>query len=267
MFTRSTSDTRTVCEFCASAGRQNWPDAYRFCDCADCVCRRTSDTSDDCREFDTSDASEVCGEFSLDAIRVHLAGSELAPSSPDVNTGYFHPDRVYSELVTLPGIPTNICGTCAVDVLYDVYYFEAPDGTRTGCEHCGRLNLAVGNRPWAPVGATFPVGAPRICEVCLATTPNCVCPAPSSPDVAELVRGADLAPVEWLDTRRGLIGLSEVRTRRPSGSELVTWVWFTETGDSGMVDGASGRAMAITDAYVSMVRASSPAPEVYPWER
>lgn len=67
----------------------------------------------------------------------------------------------------------------------------------------------------------------------------------------------EVAPVEWLNTRRGLIGLSRVGTVCPDGSELATWIWFTETGDTGMVDGASGRAMAITDAYVSMVRAGA----------
>jgi hypothetical protein len=98
-------------------------------------------------------------------------------------------------------------------------------------------------------------------------------PAPVSIETAPSsarTTSAELAPTEWLHTRRGLIGLCEVRTARPSAVDaFVTWVWFTDSGDTGEVDGSDGRSMAITDAYVSLVRRTSPdlMSELAPWER
>jgi hypothetical protein len=60
---------------------------------------------------------------------------------------------------------------------------------------------------------------------------------------------------EWLHTRRGIIGLSRIATPTPGGAELVSWVWFTESGDSGAVH-SDDRLLATADAYRAMVRAS-----------
>jgi hypothetical protein len=156
--------------------------------------------------------------------------------------------RAYHDGAPCTGCPSATeygachCGCC-----------PAPASTSDGaelvtCPDCHVTNLLVDGAPVAPVNP-------------------CNCPAPTSPEVAEVVRGAELAPVEWLPTRRGLLGISEVRTVRPRGqAPLVTWVWFTESGDTGMVDGSAGRAMAIADAYRAIVRASSPAPSAFPWE-
>lgn len=80
-------------------------------------------------------------------------------------------------------------------------------------------------------------------------------------DVAETIKCSDLGRPEWLPTRRGLIGITQVVTPTPTGAPLTTWVWFTESGDTGMIDGPAGRSTAIADAYVAMVRREHPAPE------
>jgi hypothetical protein len=153
-----------------------------------------------------------------------------------------------------PGsVPFHVGNAALGRITREVMAEVAPSELEAGaelvtCPDCHVTNLLVDGAPVAPVNP-------------------CNCPAPTSPEVAEVVRGAELAPVEWLPTRRGLLGISEVRTVRPRGqAPLVTWVWFTESGDTGMVDGSAGRAMAIADAYRAIVRASSPAPSAFPWE-
>lgn len=63
---------------------------------------------------------------------------------------------------------------------------------------------------------------------------------------------APAQPIEWEHTRRGLIGLAEIRTPRPSGSDLASVVWFAESGESGREDGANARTRAIAMAYVAL---------------
>jgi hypothetical protein len=68
---------------------------------------------------------------------------------------------------------------------------------------------------------------------------------------------------EWLNTKRGLIGVAPVATPAGliSGVRLGAemWAWCTEAGDSGC---EGTRAYAIASAYVALVRATSPASNV-----
>lgn len=75
------------------------------------------------------------------------------------------------------------------------------------------------------------------------------------------------ASIEWLNTRRGLIGVTEVRTAMPAGPDIVSWVWVTSDGDTGRVDNASGRPYAVAEAYTAMVQRSAPPVASFPWEQ
>lgn len=126
--------------------------------------------------------------------------------------------------------PGEMCAEFSIEELR-AQLASSPGAAELRTCDCGVTNLHLAGAMVAPVNP-------------------CACPG-------ELVRAAEVAPsTEWIETRRGLVGLCEVRTARPGElAPFVTWVWFTEAGDTGEVDGSDARAMAITSAYVAMVRA------------